>query len=57
MEILSDGDLLATLECITQTLPCVSAIDSNFVDLRGIISKIFHVPENMTSSVLADKVA
>jgi len=42
---------------ITEALPGVGSIDSDLIDLSSIISKIFHMTENVSSSILRDEVA
>ena len=37
--------------------PCIRAIDSNTVNLAGVISEIFDVSQDMAFTVLADEVS
>jgi hypothetical protein len=41
----------------TIDLPRGGAIDPDFINLRGIIPHVFHMPEDMSPPVLAHKVA
>jgi hypothetical protein len=38
-------------------LPSICSVDTDFVDLLGILAEVFDVPKYMPSTVLTDKIA